>query len=79
MDRAASSMDFRFEDPFIIPGTRTWEEVWLEWRRVTEGWLRAWKERGVRARQTGAKEANTRERERGLEALEETKGVFSPR
>lgn len=71
-------MDFRFEGPFIIPGTRSSEEVWLEWKRVTEGTrarsLVALARGGERNEHGGWKEG------KGLvEALEETKEVFSPR
>lgn len=63
LDRAASSMDFRFEDPFIIiPGTR---------RKSGSGMEEGWKERGVRARQTtgGERDEGTRGMKAGREGV----------
>lgn len=77
LDRAASSMDFRFEDPFIIiPGNT--EEVWLWNGGGLEG---AWCSRPSddRGRKRRGNTGDESREGRGLEALEETKGVFSPR
>lgn len=63
LDRAPSSMDFRFEDPFIIiPGTR---------RKSGSGMEEGWKERGVRARQTtgGERDEGTRGMKAGREGI----------